>query len=112
VKKIMGLGLVVCFMVLVSGCYSVRVLSDRTAGLTLASKTENLPYKESYKVWYILWGLVPISDNTTSKLFSNTNLKKVRITTKMGIDDILISMILGSFTSISSWTVEIEGSEK
>ena len=109
-KKIMTISIMFC-LIFFSGCYSVRILSDRNSNIILASKTEHLPYKEKYKVWYILWGLVPISDNTTSKLFNNSNLKKVRINTKLGIDDILISLVLGSFTSIASWTVEVEGAE-
>ncbi len=97
-------------MVLLTSCYTVKVLSDTDRPITLASRTDNLPYKDSYRVWYALWGLVPISDNTTNKILKETKINKVRITTKMGIIDILISAILGNI-SIVSWTVEVEGAE-
>lgn len=109
-KKIVSLITVVSLIGL-TGCYSVKVLSDRDTPITLASRTDTLPYKESYKVWYVLWGLIPISDNTTNKILATTKLKKVRITTKMDADDWLVSLILGGFLTICTWTVEVEGAE-
>lgn len=96
-----------------SGCYTVRILSDVDRPITLASRTESLPYKETYRVWYALWGLVPISDNTTNKILKESKVKKVRITTKMTIVDWLISAVLNAVipTTIATWTVEVEGAE-
>ena len=72
-----------------------------------------MPFKTQYKVWYALWGLVPISDNTTNKILKETKLKKVRVTTKMSFTDYLISAVLNMFipTTIATWTVEVEGAE-
>lgn len=97
-------------MLMLTSCYTVRILSDADREITIASKTENLPLKERYRVWYALWGLVPISDNTTNKIFKESKIKKARITTKMTFVDWLISVVLGQF-SIVTWTVEVEGAE-
>lgn len=98
---------------LMNSCYTVRVVSDVDRPITLASKTETLPYKETYRVWYILWGLVPISDNTTNKILRETKINKIRVTIKMSFVDYLISALLNAIipTTIATWTVEIEGAE-
>lgn len=98
---------------LLTSCYTVRILSDADRPITLASRAESLPYKETYRVWYALWGLVPISDNTTNKILKESKIKKVRITTKMTIVDYLITLALNALipTTITSWTVEVEGAE-
>ncbi len=96
-----------------TSCYTVRVLSDADRPITLASQTESLPFKTQYRVWYALWGLVPISDNTTNKILKETKLRKVRVTTKMSFVDYLISAVLNMIipTTIATWTVEVEGAE-
>ncbi|MCS7228163.1 MAG: hypothetical protein NZ839_04290 [Endomicrobia bacterium] len=98
---------------LLSSCYTVRVLSDTDRPITLASKTDVLPFKETYRVWYALWGLVPISDNTTNKILRETKIRKVRVTAKMTIVDYLISLVLNAIipTTIATWTIEVEGAE-
>lgn len=110
-KKAILLISIFCMCLMVSGCYSVRMLSDREEPIIIARRTENLPYKETYKVWYALWGLVPISDNTTDKILATTKLKRVRINSKQTFVDVLISIVLGGSFSIETWTIEIEGSE-
>ncbi|MEN3013813.1 MAG: hypothetical protein ABDH23_04265 [Endomicrobiia bacterium] len=110
-----NLTIILCIVALLftTSCYTVKILSDTDRPITLASRTENLPYKETYRVWYALWGLVPISDNTTNKILQQTKIKKVRITTKMTLVDWLISSALNLFipTTIATWTVEVEGAE-
>ncbi|MCX7957147.1 MAG: hypothetical protein N2643_04560 [Endomicrobia bacterium] len=95
---------------LMTGCYTVRIFSDTEKQITIASRSENLPFKETYRVWYALWGLVPINDNSINHILSTSKVKKVRITTKMGLIDWILSSILG-YISIVTWTVEIEGAE-
>lgn len=111
-KKLIGL---ICILSLLSltSCYTVRILSDADREITLASRAESLPYKESYRVWYAIWGLVPISDNTTNKILKESKIKKVRITTKMTFIDYLITLALNALipTTIATWTVEVEGAE-
>jgi len=100
-------------LLFLTSCYTVRVLSDVDRPITLASQTESLPFKTQYRVWYALWGLVPISDNTTNKILRETKIRKVRVTTKMTFVDYLISAALNMIlpTTIATWTVEIEGAE-
>jgi len=108
-KKYMTYILLVSLVISICGCYTVKIVSIPDQNITLAPETEPLPYKKTYKVWYALWGLVPITDNTINKILADTKLQKVRVTTKQNIVDILITMILGNF-SITTWTVEVEGS--
>lgn len=105
--------LCIASLFLTTSCYTVKILSDAERPISLASSTENLPYKETYRVWYALWGLVPINDNTTNKILKETRIKKVRITTKMSLIDWVISFVLNAVipTTIATWTVEIEGAE-
>jgi len=111
-KKLITLICIISLLFLTS-CYTVRVLSDTDRPITLASQTESLPFKTRYRVWYALWGLVPINDNTINKVLRETKVNKVRVTTKMTIVDWLISTVLNIFipTTIATWTVEIEGAE-
>jgi len=97
-------------LLFLTSCYTVRVLSDVDRPITLASQTEALPFKTKYRVWYALWGLVPINDNTINKILRETKVNKVRVTTKMTFVDWLITGLLSYFT-IATWTVEIEGAE-
>jgi hypothetical protein len=111
-KKLITLICIISLLFLTS-CYTIRVLSDADRPITLASQTESLPFKTQYRVWYVLWGLVPINDNTTNKILRETKLRKVRVTTKRTFVDYLISAVLNIFipTTITTWTVEIEGAE-
>jgi len=108
-KKLITLICIILLLFLTS-CYTVRVLSDADRPITLASQTESLPFKTQYRVWYALWGLVPINDNTINKVLRETKVNKVRVTTKMTVVDWLISAVLSYFT-IATWTVEVEGAE-
>jgi len=111
-KKLITLICIISLLFLTS-CYTIRVLSDADRPITLASQTESLPFKTRYRVWYVLWGLVPINDNTINKVLRETKVNKVRVTTKMTVVDWLISTVLNIFipTTIATWTVEIEGAE-
>ncbi len=111
-KKLITMICIISILFLTS-CYTVRVLSDVDRPITLASQTESLPFKTQYRVWYVLWGLVPISDNTINKILRETKVQKVRVTTKRTIVDYLITAVLNVVipTTIATWTVEIEGAE-
>jgi hypothetical protein len=59
----------------------------------------------SKMVFYILWGLVPLSDNSTKDLINSK--EKVRVKTMLGPIDFLISALLG-FVTVGSRTIEVE----
>lgn len=95
-------------ILMLSSCYSVKVVAPFDQKVELASKTELLPFKDQQKNWYVLWGLVPISHNSPDRLIKENGLTKVRIETKMSFLDILISAI-GSYVSIVTNTTVVEG---
>jgi hypothetical protein len=74
----------------------------------LAAETEPTTLKTNKKVWYVLWGLVPITDNSTEDLIAKYNLQNVKVKTQYDIVDFLISYFLG-FLTIHTKTVIVEG---
>jgi hypothetical protein len=60
------------------------------------------------KCWYLLWGLVPISNNSIAPIVADYQLKSVRVNTYYSAVDFIISFFL-SFTTLHTRTVEIEG---
>jgi len=82
-----------------SSCYSVNVVAPPGQDVTLASKSDNLTFKESQRQWFVLFGLVPVNKNNTENIIKENNLTKVRVETKMTFLDVVIS----AFTSIASF---------
>jgi hypothetical protein len=56
-------------------------------------------------VFYVLWGLVPITDNSTGDLIKPKEV--VRVKTYMSVVDCLVTCVLG-FVSVTSHTVDVE----
>ena len=92
------------FLFIFIGCYSVKVKAPSGQEVQLVSYTENAKEVKTKKVWYILWGLVPLSDNTTESEL--VGVKKASVTTSFTFVDILISIFTGIIT-ISPRTVEV-----
>ena len=63
---------------------------------------------ETYKVWYVLWGLIPLNENKTDKMIKENGLTSVRVETKFKFIDYLITAITGN-VSIVVCTVILEG---
>ena len=103
-KKIISTILVFSFI----GCYAVRYAAPAGKEVNTIDEVTPARIKVEKKVWYALWGLVPLTDNSTADLIQKYNLKNVRAQSKMTVIDILISAILGNF-SIVTLTVEVEG---
>ncbi|MEO0099990.1 MAG: hypothetical protein ABIK99_04780 [candidate division WOR-3 bacterium] len=99
------------FLILFIGCYPVSIVSPAGKKTILLSETDQTTFKTSKRVWYVLWGLVPITDNSTADIISKYNLENVKVTTHFEIVDYLISAVLGSF-SIQTKTVVVEGNQK
>lgn len=103
--------LTVLLTVLLYGCFSVRVVAPHDQKIELASKADQLGFKEKQRNWYFLWGLVPINENATDKKIKENGLTKVRIETKRTFVDMLISFFLSEI-SIATTTTIIEGESK
>ena len=103
--------LLLSFTIFMVSCYPVKIAAPYGQKTTLATKSENLPFREKQKNWYILWGLVPISHNGPDRIIGENGLKKVRVETKMNFGDFLIAGILGGVSVVTTTTI-IEGSSE
>lgn len=113
-KKIVAGLLLLGFL---AGCATIVIDAppgaDNTVSLTSQpSAGSTYHFVAQKKVWYVLWGLVPITDNHTADMVvASTQGKPVRnfkATTSFTFIDYLIGCVLGSF-SIMTATVSIEG---
>jgi hypothetical protein len=100
-KKIVSLVLLVAVTMGVPGCFTIRVGGKAE----LAPSTEEGVKIAGKRCWYVLWGLVPIGDNSTDSLIPE-GAKKVRVETKYTVSDALIN-IFTILVSIETFTVEI-----
>jgi hypothetical protein len=100
-KKIVSLVLLVAMTMGVVGCLTIKVGGKAE----LAPSTEEGTKIAEKRCWYALWGLVPISDNSTDSLIPGT-VKKVRVETKLTVLNFLINIFTGAAT-IETMTVEI-----
>ncbi len=78
-----------------SGCYSTIALGPMDKEVKLAKKGSMCSEIARKKVWYILYGLVPLGDNTTSDIVQGVE-HPVKIEAVTTVVDVLI----GIFTSI------------
>ena len=100
-KKVVSLILLIALTMSVVGCFTIRVGGKAE----LAPSTEEGTKVAHKRCWYALWGLVPISDNSTDPIIPAT-VKKVRAETKFTVTDFLINILTGIVT-IETYTVEI-----
>ena len=95
-------------MFLFTGCYTIKYIAPAGKDVSTLSEQKATSYKKETKIWYALWGLVPITDNTTEALIAQNNLKEVRVTSKVTALDFVIGIFTG-FASIVPHTVILEG---
>ena len=63
---------------LLVNCATVFVNAPSGKTVTLLSD-DPTPVKITVRNWYLLWGLVPLTDNNTASLVGRTNLDGVRV---------------------------------
>jgi len=100
-RKLTSLILLAAITLSLAGCFTIRVGGKAE----LAPSTEEGTKIAQKRCWYALWGLVPISDNTTDSLIPETT-KRVRVETKHTVSNFLIN-IFTVWVSIETFTVEI-----
>lgn len=98
----------VLITVFITNCGTVLVNAPPREDIRLLSETESASFKTSMKTWYVLWGLVPITNNSTADIIAKHQLKNVKVKTYYSVVDFLIGALLGGF-SIYTRTTEIEG---
>jgi len=100
-KKVVSLVLLLVVGMSLAGCFTIRVGGKAE----LAPSTEEGTKIAQKRCWYALWGLVPISGNSTDSLIPET-AKRVRMETKYTIPDFLIN-IFTILLTIETFTVEV-----
>lgn len=104
------LAIVICFSLLFVGCATVKIESPRGQNIKLQPSVESQPIVMKKRVWYVLYGLVPISKNSTADMVRDENLTEMSCRTYYSFTDFLISAILNILpTTIQTNTVEIRG---
>lgn len=99
----------VALVCLTAGCWTVKVEVPAGSNIKLTGNFEGAgPTVEKFRVWYALWGLVPITDNSTVPKLQGKTLSEVSVQTQADVLDVVISFFLG-FVSINTRTVEIRG---
>ena len=96
-------------LALLAGCATVKV--EAPEPVQLAHINEHTVPKTSKKVWYLFWGLVPISDNSTADLVQaatgGDKDVRVKITAQYGVMDCLVSLLTLGILSSQTVTVEV-----
>jgi hypothetical protein len=101
-RKLVLVAVLVMFAAGLTGCYTIKVGGN---GQQLASSNESGNLIGEKRVWYALWGLVPISDNTTDSM-APAAAKKVKFETTHTFVDFVISFFTG-IVSIVCNTAEV-----
>jgi len=100
-RKLASLVLLLAVSMSVVGCFTIRVGGKAE----LAPSTEEGTKVAQKRCWYVLWGLVPLGDNSTDSVIP-ASAKKVRVETKYTVVDFLINIFTGLVT-IETFSVEI-----
>jgi hypothetical protein len=107
-KKPILLTLLLFITFMTINCGTVIVAAPPGKNIELLDEGDPARVVTIKKCWYLLWGLVPISNNSTAPIVADYKLKSVRVSTYYSAVDFIISFFLG-FTSLHTRTVEIEG---
>lgn len=100
--------LIVCSFLL--NCGTVLVNAPAGEDIKLLSEADATTVKTTMRCWFLLYGLVPVSGNSTDEVIAKSGLNNVKVRTYYGIVDIIIDVFLGWLT-IHTRTVEIEGTK-
>lgn len=91
-----------------AGCATVVVEAPEGRRVPLA--TQDAPAEAAYqkKVWYCLWGLVPLTDNSSADLVAKVpEGKRVRVTVQYSLADVIMG-IFTSLVTVVPQTVQVE----
>lgn len=100
-RKLITLFLLVVLIICFTGCYTIKV--GGKAQLASSDQEGTLVAEKRY--WYLLYGLIPLGNNSTDDYIPAT-ASKVKVETKMTAVDFLLNLFTGLAT-IYSRTAEI-----
>ncbi|MBS4015628.1 MAG: hypothetical protein KGZ86_04250 [Candidatus Latescibacteria bacterium] len=103
-KKLILVTLLACLVF--AGCMTVKVVAPPGQDITLLTEAEATSFKMTKRAIFLLYGLIPISNNTTDDMLAKYNLENVRVTTEFDIIDWLISGVTSGLVVTKSVTIE------
>jgi hypothetical protein len=93
-----------------TGCFTMKYAAPPKQDTKVISEAQPTAVKKTVRVWYALWGAVPITDNSTEKIIADNNLKEVRVQTQITFVDYVIGIFTG-IVSIVPATMTVEGNQ-
>lgn len=99
--------IILLLAVLVLDCSTVRFAAPANKNIEMLSEADPATYKTTTHAFYFLWGLIPISNNSTDKIILDKGLKNARAKSYYGIVDILVEFFTAGI--ISTYSIQIEG---
>ncbi len=108
-RKLIALALIVSLSLL-TGCFTMKYAAPAGSSVSTLSEGQSTTVKKSVKVWYALWGAVPISNNSAEKIIAQNNLTAARVKTQVQFVDYVIGIFTG-LVSIVPATMIVEGNQ-
>ena len=108
-KRLMMIGCGVWMAAVMSGCASVMVEAPAGDPVVMAQTGKKLTRVETFKKWYFLSGLLPISETSTAQDIKECGFKVVRVVTRINVDDFFMCLLGAAQIIPCSRTVEIWG---
>lgn len=106
-------GLILALLIVIStSCYSVRYVAGPNQEVKVMAQTEYGKVKVQKRVWYALYGLIPLTDNSTADIIQRYDFKSVKVESKMTFIDFLLFFALNFLlipTTVTTMTIEVEG---
>lgn len=109
-RKLIAIALIATFTLSSSGCFTMKATAPAKTPVAFISEGKRTTFKKTKKVWFALWGAVPITNNSSADIIAENGLKQVRVTTKLTFVD----FVIGAFTGIATiypMTMTVEGNE-
>jgi hypothetical protein len=79
--------------VALTGCATVVVEGPAGDPVKLVPSGRVTTQTRSLKLWYMFWGLMPLSETSLSQAVQDTGFKVVRIEVRDGLDDWLFGLL-------------------
>lgn len=95
-------------LVLLAGCAPVIIEAPVRGNVSLSRVNATPPTVVKKKNWYALWGLIPISNNSTASLIADKGFTEVKAKTYTSFVDCLISVLTSPITIMCN-TAEVSG---
>jgi hypothetical protein len=106
--KQLKLSIILLFSLVITSCYSYRTSAPTVKDeVILLRETDNTSFHKEIKLYFLLGGLIPLSDNKIQQKIREYNLQSVRFSHKVSFLDGLVSFL--TYSIFNMHTVVIEG---